>query len=213
MVGIYIIRSISNNKVYIGQSYGIESRINKHLRCLRNGNHINKHLQSTYNIYGEDNFKFDVVETLDNNVDNEIITEREQYWIDFYKSNIREFGFNKRGAGSKGRLSDETKLRIKLSNMCKCVSDETRRRISESKKGIVTKNRRKIGEFKWSDEQREKFMNTMRNKEHAFNKGLKVHTEETKKIISDKKRGVKLTLETRKKISKSVLENYRNKKQ
>ena len=60
-IGIYYIKNLSNNKYYIGQSINIDKRINRHINELRKNKHSNKHLQSSYNKYGEKNFKFDII--------------------------------------------------------------------------------------------------------------------------------------------------------
>lgn len=60
--GIYIIRNIINNKVYIGKSVLIKSRIYNHKSALRGSRHRNKYLQRAYDKYGMDNFIFEVLE-------------------------------------------------------------------------------------------------------------------------------------------------------
>ena len=52
-IGIYMIRNLSNNKVYIGQSTNINRRWNDHKMKLKNNIHYNEHLQKSYNKYGE----------------------------------------------------------------------------------------------------------------------------------------------------------------
>ena len=85
-------------RVYIGSTSFIRSNSNKtgfyqrrynHLNSLKRGKHSNKFLQRTYNKYGEDAFQFEIIEICEEN-----IIEREQYWIDFYKSFDRKYGYN-----------------------------------------------------------------------------------------------------------------------
>lgn len=48
--GIYCIKNIVNNKMYIGQSQDIMDRWSKHLTALKCGKHENKYLQSAYDM-------------------------------------------------------------------------------------------------------------------------------------------------------------------
>lgn len=59
MIGIYRIVNLKNNKVYIGSSINIEKRFREHLSLLRKNIHFNNHLQNAFNKYGENNFKFE----------------------------------------------------------------------------------------------------------------------------------------------------------
>ena len=65
MTGIYKITNIENNKVYIGQSTKIEERWEQHLDDLRSNSHHSKTLQYEYNMFGEDTFRFEVIENFD----------------------------------------------------------------------------------------------------------------------------------------------------
>ena len=76
MKGIYKITNIITNKYYIGSSNDIEDSLKRRFRELRNNRHPNKHLQSSYNKYGKDNFHSSILEECDN------IIEREQFYID-----------------------------------------------------------------------------------------------------------------------------------
>lgn len=90
--GIYRILNIKNNKSYIGSSVSVYNRISTHKHALLNNRHFNKHLQSAFNKYGLENFTFSLIEETDIS----IINQREEYYISLYKSNQKEFGYNKR---------------------------------------------------------------------------------------------------------------------
>jgi|LakMenE01Jun11ns_1017448.scaffolds.fasta_scaffold9627600_1 group I intron endonuclease len=82
--GVYLIKNIINNKVYIGSTkMSIHKRVNHHIGRLRINTHKNAHLQNSYNKYGEDNFIIEILEITDKN--DTLI--REQYWINNYKEN------------------------------------------------------------------------------------------------------------------------------
>ena len=59
-IGIYKITNLINNKFYIGSSSDLKKRLYEHRRELNLGVHANKHLQSAWNKYGEENFKFEI---------------------------------------------------------------------------------------------------------------------------------------------------------
>ena len=61
MIGIYCIVNIVNNKKYVGQSTDVEGRIAHHKSALRHNKHANDHLQKSWNKYGEDNFRFEIL--------------------------------------------------------------------------------------------------------------------------------------------------------
>ena len=85
MQGIYKIENKVNHKIYIGQSCNIENRWKQHLSMYTN---VNNHkygpkLYSAFIKYGIENFDFIVQEEI---VNHELLTEREQYWINYYDS-------------------------------------------------------------------------------------------------------------------------------
>ena len=65
MQGIYKITNISNDKVYIGQAVNIKARFSKHKWALRNNKHHSILLQRSWNKHGEEAFKFEIIEYVD----------------------------------------------------------------------------------------------------------------------------------------------------
>lgn len=76
--GIYCIENLINHKKYIGSSINIYQRWSNHKSDLRGNRHHNNHLQDAWNKYGENNFKFSIIELCDEAE----IKEREQYYLD-----------------------------------------------------------------------------------------------------------------------------------
>jgi group I intron endonuclease len=110
--GIYQIRNLVNGKVYVGSAVNIERRLYRHKYQLHNNKHDNEYLQRSWNKYGENIFAFEVLEFVK---DAEVLLEREQYWLDLFKSYVRENGYNicpKAGNSSGTRHSEETKRLI-----------------------------------------------------------------------------------------------------
>ncbi len=88
---IYKIINTKTKKFYIGSASYYDKRIGTHISLLRVNNHKNPHLQSAWNKYGEEKFKFKIIEYVDKQ---ENLLSREQYWLDFTKCYDREIGYN-----------------------------------------------------------------------------------------------------------------------
>lgn len=100
MIGIYKILNLKTKKYYIGSSKNISKREKCHFSRLKNNNHVNKHLQSSFNKYGIDNFKFEIVEEM-NIYNKEKLLELEQHYIDIEKeSNLYNLTYITKGGGS-----------------------------------------------------------------------------------------------------------------
>ncbi len=115
---IYSIRNTINNKIYIGSAIGHYRRKGQHYYMLRRNNHFNKHLQSSWNKYGESNFEFKILEFITNI--NKLET-REKHWINKYNSINNTLGYN-------SRIDCKTNLGLKWSEISK-------KKFSDSKKG------------------------------------------------------------------------------
>jgi group I intron endonuclease len=134
-VGIYSITNTINDKLYIGSSVNIRARFNRHLSDLRLNRHENKHLQNSYNKYGEECFKFDIV-TLCNE---EELLAQEQILLDNLKPKLynKNFIANKPPC-LKGRkqTSEHIEKRVEsYRNSGYKMSDEHRMQMSIRHKG------------------------------------------------------------------------------
>lgn len=167
MIGIYKIENLINHKMYIGQTIDFNRRIYLHIHYLNANRHCNKYLQRSWNEYGSENFKFELIEDFSNNQCDrdtlkKLLDEREIFWIKFYKSSNFMFGYNLSEGGDGATLLGERnpsygvkksdEVRTKISNTIRAnkshsgerngrygkpVSDETRRKISNANKGRV----------------------------------------------------------------------------
>lgn len=99
MIGIYKIENKINGKVYIGQSINIKIRWQQHKREA-NCNRRNAPLYNALRKYGFDNFTFEVLEECSQ----ELLNEKEIFWIAHYKSNDRDFGYNVLAGGQNGGI-------------------------------------------------------------------------------------------------------------
>lgn len=80
--GIYQIRNIINNKIYIGSSANIKKRWSEHKRDLKNNKHDNGHLQGAYNKYGVSVFEYTSIKACPPIKD--ILLFHEQLYLDYY---------------------------------------------------------------------------------------------------------------------------------
>lgn len=80
--GIYKITNLLDGKAYIGSAVNLRYRNIHHYRSLMLNKHHSIKLQRAWNKYGEENFKFEIIEVIE---DKSQLISREQYYIDFLK--------------------------------------------------------------------------------------------------------------------------------
>lgn len=113
---IYLWTNLINGKHYVGQAKHFYNR----MRAYKTKGATPK-LQAAINKYGIENFSIEVIEKCDELM----LDEREQYWMDYYKSYEPGFGYNisRFASTTRGCYHDE----------------ETRRKISEAVKRNCTR--------------------------------------------------------------------------
>ena len=188
MMGIYYIKNNLNGKLYIGQSIEINKRFNTHKHKLRNNIHPNAHLQSSFNKYGEDNFEFGLLKA----TKEKYLNRLERLYIKKHNTANPKYGYNKAlGGNSNSGWEVPQEIRDKMSKSHKGkkpyeMTDETRQRISNSLKGNIPWNKGK------SCPQIQGENHPMYGKQHSL---------ETKKRISESKKGQTLSEETKELLS------------
>jgi group I intron endonuclease len=180
--GIYLILNTKNNKVYIGQAEDIRKRWGEHKRSLKNNKHDNQHLQHAYNKYGDQSFKYKILEYCEI----EKLNEREQHYLDVYIPKGICYNIAINAEISMRGYKHTLETRLKMSEAAKLrppPSEETRRKISEAGKGrIHTEKARK----KMSEAQVRKIItDETRHKMSEARKKRPPPSEETRRKLSE----------------------------
>ena len=209
--GIYMIVNKINEKRYVGSAENFNKRWEHHLSLFRTGKHT-KFFQNAFNKYGGENFVFIIIEEVEDLIQ---LVPREQTWLDFYKSYLPENGYNispTAGSSLGRKLSEETKQKISSSKKGKHHTEETKKKIGLAKKGKnhpmwgkhhSEEAKRKIGlvhkGVKRSEETKRKMSLSQKGKP-SNRKGAKL-SEETKRKLSLMRKGSHSSEETKRKIS------------
>lgn len=134
-IGIYLFLNDSG-KAYVGQSSNLKKRKYEHSRQLQKGKHVNCHLQHSFNKYG--GLYFFILEYLP---DTALLTEREQYWIDYFDSYNSGMNLTPFAATSLGCVRTEEQRQV-ISEITKEFwgKEENRKAQSERKKKFYENN-------------------------------------------------------------------------
>jgi group I intron endonuclease len=183
--GIYCVKNLINNKVYIGSAKNLRIRKNQHFGELRRNEHGNPHLQFSFNKYGGDNFSFIILEFVD---DLNILIDRENFYINFYQSNNSEFGYNIR--------------LLAQSNLGWSPTLEQRKQMSNSHIGLQAGEKHPMFGKPRSEETKQKIREKRANQTSTV-KGMH-HSEESKRKNREAHLGKKASEETKKKQSQAL---------
>jgi group I intron endonuclease len=91
--GVYAIKCKTNNKYYIGSTMDLDRRFKTHKQHLEKGCHNCRILQRDYDEYGLDEFEFIVLER---NIDEDLLTAYEKYYIYQYDAIVMYKGYNEK---------------------------------------------------------------------------------------------------------------------
>jgi len=132
MQRIYKIINQINGKIYVGKTtLPIEKRLKRHFYLA--DKKVNRYLYDAINKYSKENFIIELIEECEYNLAN----EREIYYINLYKSNNKEFGYNMTIGGDGGKMPEESLQKMILKKTGIKMSEETKRKISEANKGKI----------------------------------------------------------------------------
>lgn len=133
--GIYLIRCLANNRVYVGSACNIKKRLKVHHNALKRGDHHSVTLRRAWAKYGAQEFAWEVQELVPNL--DELIA-REQYWINEFDAANPLKGFNMSPTAGSTRgipVSAETRARLSESHKGKTHTQEWRDKMSLIMKG------------------------------------------------------------------------------
>ena len=137
-IGIYSITHVKSGKRYIGKSIDVQARLISHKTNLTSDEYrskaVNRYLYSAVQKYGWSAFHSEVLESFEG-VNESVIAERELFWMDYFNTTDRKYGFNLRRDSSTSMI----------------VHDETRELLSNLFKGAGNPN---YGN-RWSDEKKQ----------------------------------------------------------
>ena len=185
--GIYSITCIENGKRYIGQSVDIQKRWATHSCALRNGTHVNVHLQRAWD--KGNTFRFEILEECGRDE----LNEREIYWIAYFDSFRNGYNLCEGGNSTKGRTcSTETRRRISEANKGRRFDADAIKRRTESLQNHLKEDP------VFAEEYRNKLSEIHKGKP-SWNKG-KPCPADKKKLLSEKLKGRTITEEHRAKL-------------
>lgn len=163
-IGVYTIVNNLNGKCYVGKSINIERRLTHHKSRLKSKvhhkKHVNRYLYNSVQKHGWDNFTVTIVKSFDE-INEQLISECELYWIDYFNSTDTTKGYNLRRDSSTGMI----------------VSESTRELIRQNNMGVKNPN---YGN-KWSEDSKQS-MSLVKREQHKNG----VYGDEWRKKISVK---------------------------
>lgn len=218
---IYKIRNVVNEHYYVGSTVDSRKRFWSHRKDLRTGNHVCIHLQRAWNKYGEDCFRFEIIEQLPTRDD---LFPAEQKWLDEHFG--KDYCYNVAAHADAPMRDASPELRAKLAERTKAwlerdghprqgykctpeeiaysaerrkgkhageahyrygktVSEEVRKKIGDTQRGVKKSEGRKI-----SEEGKAKIRAAADAGHYSHWKGKK-HTDESRAKMS--KRVIELT--------------------
>lgn len=89
--GVYMIHNKCNGRKYIGSTTDINRRLKTHKRELERGSHNNRFMQKDYDEAGPKNFEYVILEK---NIEEDLLTAYEKYWLYKHDAIVMYKGYN-----------------------------------------------------------------------------------------------------------------------
>lgn len=178
--GIYMLRSLSTNKLYIGSSVNISCRVKEHNRCFVTNTHNNKRMQNFVNKYGVDDLVFAVIAYCSA----EHLLELEQEYMDKW---MPYFNICKNAGSCLGVKRSPEIIEMMRNRM-----------IGKKQPHVAEANRKRKGTWKFPESGKEKISKANKNKKkphlviaNKARKGVWKFPEEGKRKLSTALKGQK----------------------
>lgn len=196
--GIYKVTN-PKKRIYIGQSVDCHKRF-KAYKSLGSNTKVQRRLFNSLVKHGNGSHVFEIIHVCHPSQ----LNEMEKYYIDLFQTFNSKNGLNLRdGGGSRGRHSEETRIKMSIARKGIVYSEETKRRMSEGSKGCThseeTKKKMSASRQNISKETREK----CRLNSASFWLGKKLSPETCAKLRVSHT-GKKQSVETIQKRAKSL---------
>jgi group I intron endonuclease len=157
--GIYGIQCHETSKWYVGESIHVPQRIEKYLNTIQSTQPL---ISSSFAKYGKEAFSCYKLEECAI----EKLHSKETEWS-IRLDSIAPNGYNLRiGGNGKYICSEDTRRRISESLIGKTISEETRSKMSKTRKGRVAHNKGKSPSFISIEKQRAKMIGKIFTEEH-----------------------------------------------
>jgi group I intron endonuclease len=129
---IYVVKNKINNKKYIGKDSKNDDNY------YGSGVYLKRSIKK----YGIENFSKEIIEYCENEIQ---LNEREIYWIDFFNATKSKEYYNISNGGDGGYTTkgyneeqlNDYKKKISIKSKGRKHTDETKKKISKNRKGIV----------------------------------------------------------------------------
>lgn len=151
---IYKITNSVNDKVYIGETISLGKRWKQHLSAARVGK-SKQYIHNAMRKYNIENFTVEIIAIAP---DRKVLNYLERFFINVYESNLKENGYNiARGGYGGGKAgykhTESAKQKISLASKGKSYpcSEETRKKISDTRTKQSVTQMSQTGETKTYD--------------------------------------------------------------
>jgi group I intron endonuclease len=149
LCGVYKITCLVNNKIYIGSSIDIDYRWKQHLYYLKGKYHYNPYLQRSFNKYGVDNFKFEIIELTE---EKDRLEKESSYIVKL--NSVAPLGFNFTSITSPGfrgrKHTKQAKLKLRLATLGRRMPSQSRdciHKVPLIEHGYSVEESKKLGRF------------------------------------------------------------------
>lgn len=130
--GIYKIEHIESGKCYVGSAKNVTTRWKLHRQQLKSGKHHSEKLQRAYLKYGQDAFRYSIIEIVPEPGG---LIEREQYWIDLLDCIKKGYNIAPRAGSALGlKRSAVTKAKMRAIRQASPISPQQHHAMAEARK-------------------------------------------------------------------------------